>query len=316
MTQVAKAVQDFNSSISQYGNLEDAVGNFVSQKRNEIYDNWKQGVLSQLNIDEQKKQQMDELIGLGSTIPASVRGGYKAYKAYQAKKTAAGETKNDSTGSDSTGADEGADKSGEKDGAEDNDVPDETTTSSSQPQVEDEDPPAEIEMTEQPSSLPPTTEQPTQATVGGGDDVPSSEFYNKSISPEDLQNQGIANKGSSEAVDETSKGAEDASKVAEDATKIGSEAAEGGEAAEGASGALSGLAEGLGVAADVLGPVALVGGVAYGLYDLFHHGSKKPQPAPQSVSNPYIQTAFNTAGNIVLPSESNMLDTVGGHSVF
>ena len=105
-------------------------------------------------------------------------------------------------------------------------------------------------------------------------------------------------------------------KVVEAATKIGSEAAEGGEAAEGASGALSGLAEGLGVAADVLGPVALVGGVAYGLYDLFHHGSKKPQPAPQSVSNPYIQTAFNTAGNIVLPSESNMLDTVGGHSVF
>lgn len=304
MTQVAKAVSDFNSSISQYGNLEDAVGNFVSQKRNEIYDNWKQGVLSQLNIDEEKKQQMDELIGLGSTIPASVRGGYKAYKAYQAKKTAGGETKDDSTGSDSTGADEGADKSGEKDGAEDNDVPDETTTSSSQPQVEDEDPPAEIEMTEQPS-LPPTTEQPTQATVGGGEDVPASEFYNKSISPEDLQSSGIPQSTPSQATE----GADEATEAVEGAT-------EGAEATEATSGALSGLAEGIGLAADVLGPVALVGGVAYGLYDLFHHGSKKPQPAPQSVANPYIQTAFNTADNIVLPSESNMLDTVGGHSVF
>ncbi len=312
MALVGKAVSDFNSSISQYGNLENAVSNYVEQKKNDVYDNWKQGVLSKLNIDQEKKQQMDELIGLGTTIPGAVRGGYKAYKAYQAKKTAGGETKDDSTGSDSTGADEGADKSGEKGDVGD----DETPTSSSQPQVEDEDAPtptsnpAEVEMT--PITKQPTVqaEEPTEATIGGGENTPESVFVNKGISAEDLQSSGIPKSTATEEVGENV--GEDATKVAGDIT----EASEATEATEGISSTLSGLAEGLGVVADVAAPVALVGGVAYGLYELFHHGSKKAQEAPKSVANPYIQTAFNTAGDIVLPSESNMLDTVGGHSVF
>jgi len=311
MALVGKAIQDFNSSVSQYGNLENAVSNYVEQKKNDVYDNWKQGVLSKLNIDQEKKQQMDELIGLGTTIPGAVRGGYKAYKAYQAKKTAGGETKDDSTGSDSTGADEGADKSGEKGDVED----DETTTSSSQPQVEDEDAPTptqptEVEMTKITKQPTVQEEEPTEATIGGGEQTPDSEFVNKGISSEDLQSSGIPK--STPSASEATEGATEAS----EATEAVEGATEATEATEGISSTLSGLAEGLGVVADVAAPVALVGGVAYGLYELFHHGSKKAQEAPKSVSNPYIQTAFNTAGDIVLPSESNMLDTVGGHSVF
>ena len=122
-----------SDKFSEEDNIEDSVNDFVNRKKNETYDNWKQGVLSKLNIDQERKEQMDELIGLGTALPGAVRGGYKAYKAYQAKKKGTGQTEDDTTGSDSTGSTQGSDKAGEKV----KDEPDENT-SSSQPDVEDD----------------------------------------------------------------------------------------------------------------------------------------------------------------------------------
>ena len=70
------------------------------------------GVLSKLNIDQEKKATNGRVNwSRCGRIPGAVRGGYKAYKAYQAKKRVAGETEDDTTGSDSAlGADKGGDK--------------------------------------------------------------------------------------------------------------------------------------------------------------------------------------------------------------
>ena len=199
MAIASKALQEFNNSISQYGDIENSIDNYVSSKRNELYENWKSGVLSSLNIDQEKKEELNELIGLGAAVPGAVRGGYKAYKAYQAKKKGAGETEDDTTGSDSTSADKGGDKAGDKEGVDDT----ENTTSSSQPDVEEDEtktpdtpeptekPSGEVEMTEQPSLIQKqTTEEPTEATVGGGEQTPASEFTgSKTPGQETLQNQ-------------------------------------------------------------------------------------------------------------------------------
>jgi len=325
MAIAGKAIQDFNNSISQYGNLENAVSNYVSQKRNDIYDNWKQGVLSKLNIDQEKKEELNELIGMGSSIPASARGAYKAYKAYQAKKTASGATKDDSTGSKSTGADDGGDKSGKGDDA----TPDENTTSSKQPDAVDDDESKSSEPAEEEEDqLEDPDPDPSPLSASDLTSEPPSVTTKSSInqSEDATEDATQATEDATQATEDVTEATKDATQVAGNATKAGETAtkvagdvadvADATEATEGAS-ALTGVVEGLGVAADVIAPVALVGGVAYGLYELFHHGSsKKAQQEPKSVANPYIQTAFNTSGNIVLPSESNMLDTVGGHSVF
>ena len=326
-TIASNALREFNTSISQYGNIEDSVDNYVSSKRNELYENWKSGVLSSLNIDQEKKQQMDELIGLGAAVPGAVRGGYKAYKAYQAKKKGGGETEDDTTGADSTAADKGADKEGEKDDAQDNDVQDETnTTSSSQPPVEDdesktseptEEPSGEVEMTEQPSLLQSEdTPAPKRVTFGGGEETPNSEFAaSKTPTQQTLQKSDLTKPERSPIEESTKAEGADAAEDAEDATKIGTDIA-AGEGEEAGAGALAALGDAAGLAADVLGPVGLVAGIGYSLFEMFHHDSKKNQKAPTSVTNPYIQTAFNTAGNIVLPSESSMIDNIGGHSAF
>ena len=56
MAIASKALQEFNNSISQYGDIENSIDNYVSSKRNELYENWKSGVLSKLNIDQEKKR--------------------------------------------------------------------------------------------------------------------------------------------------------------------------------------------------------------------------------------------------------------------
>ena len=294
MAIASKALREFNSSISQYGNIEDSIDNFVSSKRNELYENWKSGVLSSLNIDQEKKQQMDELIGLGAAVPGAVRGGYKAYKAYQAKKTGAGETQDDTTGAQSTGGDKGADKEGEKDDAQDNDVADETTTSSSQPQVEDdesktseptEEPSGEVEMTKQPNLLQSEdTPAPKRVTFGGGEETPDSEFAASKTPTQQTLNQSDLTKPERSPIEKSTKAeGADAADDAEDATNIGTDIA-AGEGEEAGAGALAAIGDAAGLAADVLGPVGLVAGIGYSLFEMFHHDSKKSVKKPPLLS--------------------------------
>ena len=126
-------------------------------------------------------------------------------------------------------------------------------------------------MTEQPSLLQKeTTEEPSQATVGGGEETPASEFIgSKTPGQETLQKSDLT-KPERSPIEKSTK-----ADTAEDASE-GVEAAEGAEAGEEAgTGALAALGDAAGLAADVLGPVGLVAGIGYSLFEMFHHDSKK-----------------------------------------
>ena len=348
MSIAAKAIQDFNNSISQYGDLENAVNSYVSAKKNDVYEDWKSGLLNQLNIDQERKQQMDEIIGLGSATFGAGVSAYRKYKANQANKKAAGETADDAPGGESTGAEDGGDKSGETEDVED--VGDEVNTSGESPDLADEDEPeltqtavgegAEVEMTPISSAIRPPTPYGGETGVArnietGGEGAADVEetgagVYSRGLGT-DLTQGSPFTRGTrvddmtdtEEADEAEGTEATEAAEIADAGEEAGTAAAEGvgTAAAEAVAGEAAGTALGAaaGVALDALGPVGMAAGLGLSLYEFFHGESsakKAAQKAPQSVSNPYIQTAFNTADNIVLPSESNILDTVGGHSVF
>ncbi len=332
----SQALQDFNNSISQYGNIEDSVNSYVSQKKNEIYDNWKSGLLNKLNMDnfdtQEKKQQFDELVGLSGATLASVQGAYKKYKSYQAKKSAGGETTDDMPGNKSTGTEEGGDLEGASDVAKTTTTDTADTADVADTSVADTADVAksvgssDIEMTpigfRASAEADAVSEPATSAVIGGGETAPE-------IDPAVLQTNPLTSSASEADVDasEAIKSSESAGKttaenVGEDVAKnVGEDVGEDVAAETAGAGLLSGVGAAAGVALDVLGPVGMAAGLGLSIYDFFHHShhtaaDKAATTPPKAITNPYISTAFNTAGTLVLPSESSALDMIGGHSAF
>lgn len=214
-TSANNALRDFNNSISQFGDIESAANNFVTQKKNEVYNSWRSGILDELNITEEQKQRMDEALTTAGVTFSMGKGLYGKYKAYQAGLKSGGKAATDSTGATSSASDgsdiagavankgtTAATESSSSSAASSSSSAASSSTSGSSTAADDAADAAGdsggVELSNLAGAAPPLPDElpaPTSGILGGGENVDDAEFAEAA----DLQN--VVNAATKPAVD-------------------------------------------------------------------------------------------------------------------
>ena len=304
-------------SLEAFGATQGSAQSYIASQRENFFKDYKDRLSTiaseqaeALGLDQEHQEK------LGNTIdevmigaPIAIAGAKKAYSKFKSRGTKAAEKPSNSNASveDDASDYKESDKADEdEDESKTGDSTPEPSEETSQPAEETPSQPGEVELTEQPSFLDPSTEPNTAATLGGGEQTPAGEFIgSKTVSPEDLSKQGITSgrggerpaarglqdklEQTEESAKETTTTAEDTADVATDAEKAATDGKKlsslaGGEEEIGELGAEAEEVTG-GSATEFIAPIVAAASIGYAIYDLFggSHHSKEMTAPPETL---------------------------------